>query len=206
MTWRRTKRSAWWALAVAAILVSPLSAQRPLPPGAVTVVNEDRFGSQTALCVETGDKPVQRGARTISATEVWAGEASNLHRLNAGPGACDPAWSPDGRWLAVTDAAGLWIFGADSAEGTLHVEAKPPMGELTEFSYRAFSHPKWSADGDLVALLISNGGTSWVDVYQASTGKLFYTSPPENYSFSWGSSARELNLGDLQVIRLPQYR
>ena len=106
----------------------------------------------------------------------------------------------------MTAAGGLWIFGAASAEGTLRVEAKPPVGEVSEFTYRAFSHPKWSADGDLVALLVSNGGTSWVDVFQASTGKLFYTSPPENYSFTWGTSARELRLGDLQVIRLPEYR
>lgn len=206
MTSRGAKLSVWGALTAVVVLASHLSAQRSLPPGAVAIVNEDRFGTLTALCVETGDKPVQQGARSVPATAVWVGEPSNLRRLNAGLGACDPAWSPDGRRLAVTAAGGLWIFGADSTEGTLRVEARPPVGELTEFSYRAFSHPKWSADGDLVALVVSNGGTSWVDVFQASTGRLFYTSPPENYSFSWGPSARELKLGDLQIIRLPESR
>ena len=35
-------------------------AQLPLPPGAVSVVNEDHFGSRRALCVETGGTLVQR--------------------------------------------------------------------------------------------------------------------------------------------------
>ena len=78
------------------------------------------------------------------------------------------------------------------------------MGEPTEFTYRAFAHPKWSPDGALVALVVTNGGTSWVEVFEASTGRLFYTSPPEAYSFSWGTTARDLKVGDLDV-HLPRY-
>jgi hypothetical protein len=179
--------------------------QTPLPPGAVSVVNEDRFGSQHALCVETGGKPVQRGAQRIKATEVWAGESDHLHKLSAGLGACDPAWSPDGRRIAVTAAEGLWVFPAKSPDGSLRVEAKVPIGGPTEFTYRAFSHPEWSSDGALIALLVTNGGTSWVEAFQASTGKLFYTSPPETYTFSWGSGARDLKAGKAE-IRLPTRR
>jgi Tol biopolymer transport system component len=179
-------------------------AQLPLPPGAVSLVNEDRFGSQHALCVETGGKPVQRGAQKIRATEVWTGETGHLHKLSAGLGACDPAWSPDGRRIAVTAAAGLWVFPAKSSDGSLRVEAKVPMGRPTEFTYRAFSHPEWSSDGALIALLVTNGGTSWVEAFHAATGKLLYTSPPETFTFSWGSG-RELKAGN-DEIRLPAYR
>ena len=49
------------------------------------------------------------------------------------------------------------------------------MGEPTEFTYRAFAHPKCSPDGALVALLVTNGGSSWVEVFEPSTGRLFYT-------------------------------
>lgn len=181
------------------------AAEPPLPPGAVSVVNEDRFGSQLALCVETGGTPVQRGAQSIPATEVWAGESAHLHKLGAGLGACDPAWSPDGRRIAVTAASGLWVFPAKSPDGSLRVEAKVPMGGPTEFTYRAFSHPDWSADGALVALLVTNGGTSWVEVFEANTGRLFYTSPPETYTFSWRGGARDLKAGQLE-IRLPARR
>jgi len=171
----------------------------------VSLVNEDRFGSQHALCVETGGKPVKRGGQNIRATEVWAGETGHLHKLSAGLGACDPAWSPDGRRIAVTAAAGLWVFPSKSSEGSLRVEAKVPIGGPTEFTYRAFSHPEWSSDGALIALLVTNGGTSWVEAFQVSTGRLFYTSPPETYTFSWGSGARDLKAGKVE-IRLPASR
>ena len=175
-----------------------------MPSGAVSLVNQDRYGSHLALCAETGGRPIKQGPRTIAATAVWAGEAQEFHKLNAGVGACDPSWSPDGKQLAVTAADGLWIFPAESSAGALRVQAKVPVGEPTEFTYRAFAHPRWSPDGVLVALVVSNGGTSWVEVFEPLSGRLFYTSPPESYSFSWGSTPRDLKVGDL-AVHLPPY-
>jgi WD40-like Beta Propeller Repeat len=177
-------------------------AAQALPEGATTIVNQDRFGGQLAICAETGEQAVQQGARKIVQTGVWVGEAGKLQRLHAGMGACDPAWSPDGRRLAITDVDGLWVFPARSIDGILRVEAKLPLGEPTEFTYRAFSHPEWSPDGLLLALVVSNGGTSWVEVFDVASGRLFYTSPPAQSSFSWGSNARLLKMDTLE-IQLP---
>jgi hypothetical protein len=152
-----------------------------------------------AICAQTGGRPVPQGPRTITPTAVWAGDPSTFHKLNAGVGACDPAWSPDGRQIAVTAVEGLWIFPADSSVGELRVESKLPVGEPSEFTYRAFTHAKWSPDGALVALLVTNGGTTWVEVFDVASGRLFYTSPPEEHSFSWGNTARDLKVGDLDV-------
>jgi dipeptidyl aminopeptidase/acylaminoacyl peptidase len=176
-------------------------AQAALPPGAVSLINQDRFGSQVALCAETGEPDVQHGARKIRRTAVWVGEGTNLRRIRAGVGACDPSWSPDGRRLAVTAAEGLWVFAANSSDGALRVESRLPLGSI-EFNYRAFSGPRWSPDGRLLALVVTNGGTSWVEVFEADSGRLFYTSPPEHDTFSW-TGARDLKLGDVE-IHLPQ--
>ena len=186
------------------VLVSSWSfaiAQAALPPGAVSLINQDRFGSRVALCAETGEPEVQRGSRRVRGTAVWVGEGTNLRRIRAGLGACDPSWSPDGRRLAVTAAEGLWVFPANSADGALRVESRLPLGSI-EFNYRAFSSPRWSPDGRLLGLVVTNGGTSWVEVFEAESGRLFYTSPPENNTFSW-TAARELKLGAIE-IHLPQ--
>ena len=172
-------------------------AQTNLPPGAVALINEDRYGSLVALCADTGEPAVQHGARNVRGTAVWAGEDGHLTRIHAGLGACDPSWSPDGRRLAVTAAEGLWVFQANSADGALRVESRLPIGSI-EFNYRAFSSPQWSPDGVLVGLVVTNLGTSWVEVFEASSVRLFYTSHPAHDKFTW-TAARELKLGALEI-------
>ena len=133
---RRKRDSSWIVLISSSFLFfCPwifVFAQTPLPPGAVALINEDRHRSLIALCADTGEPVVKRGAKKIRATGVWAGERSKLRRVSAGLGACDPAWSPDGRRLALTSAEGLWVLPAKSFEGSLRVEARLPLGEPME--------------------------------------------------------------------------
>jgi hypothetical protein len=186
-----------FALCIAASSWSLLLAQTALPNGAVALVNEDRHGSLVALCADTGDPTVQRDAKKIRATAVWAGAGANLKRLQTGIGACDPSWSPNGKHLALTAADGLWVFPANSPDGILRVESQVPLGSIG-FNYRAFSRPRWSPDGMLVGLVVTNRGTSWIEVFDVNSGRLLYTSPPEHDTFTW-TAARELKLGALEI-------
>jgi WD40-like Beta Propeller Repeat len=185
------------ALSVAVCSWSFPLAQTALPRGAVALINQDHYGARVALCAETGEAPVQQGAKKIKGTAVWVGEGTNLQRIRAGLGACDPSWSPDGKRLAVTAADGLWVFPASSPDGALRVESRLPLGSI-DFNYRAFSSPRWSPDGVLLGLVVTNRGTSWVEVFEVSSGRLFYTSPPEHDSFTW-TAARDLKLGALEI-------
>jgi|SRR5687767_12463105 len=186
-----------FALWVVVSSSSLLLAQTALPHGAVVLVNEDRHGSLVALCADTGHPSVQQDAKEIRATAVWAGAGANLRRLQTGLGACDPSWSPNGRHLAVTAADGLWVFPANSPEGVLRVESQVPLGSIG-FNYRAFSRPRWSPDGMLVGLVVTNRGTSWIEVFDVNSGRLLYTSPPEHDTFTW-TAARALKLGALEI-------
>jgi hypothetical protein len=189
----------------APLLAAQAQTPPPVPAGATRVVTFDRQGARVAICAETGEDAIQQGGRRVPATAVWAGPPERLRRLTAGLGACDPSWSPDGRNLALTAQDGLWLVPAGELAGQRRVESRPPEGGLTEFSYRVFSGPRWSPDGRLIGVIVSNGGTSWVDVYDMFDGRLFYTSPPETYAFTWGPAPYELRM-DRLTIQLPLSR
>ena len=166
---------------------------RSLPgrfPSSTRIDSVRSWRSAPIRASRTSDK----GAKTIRGTGVWAGEPSNLHRVQAGQGACDPAWSPDGQRLAVTAAEGLWVFPANSAEGDLRVESKFRSAARRSSAIGCFHTRSGRPTACWSALVVSNGGTSWVEVFEANSGRLFYTSPPENYSFSWSAPAH-LKLG-----------
>lgn len=193
------------ALAGVVLAATSTSAQRSplLPPGTTRIVEIVREGPRIALCAELAEDPIQQGSRLITPTAVWVSDGDEPKKLDAGPAACYPTWSPDGQQLALTALDGLWIFTGDLKEGMRRVNATPPedLGKApaTEFDYRAFSHPRWSPDAALIAVLVGNGGTSWVQVFEASTGNSVYSSPPETYSFNWGADSRSLTVGQTTV-------
>ena len=174
----------------------------PVPPGAIRLVNYARHGKLVAICAEEPGPAIERGGRLISRTRVWVREDSSVRQVATAPGTCDPAWSPDGARVAVVAPDGLWVLSSD-LRVTMHlVDTRHTESPVNEFDHRTLSKPQWAPDASRLAFLVSNGGTSWVEVVNARTGEALYNSEPETFEFAWGVDSRSLRFGS-RVARLP---
>ena len=173
-----------------------------VPPGAVRLVNYARHGKLVAICAEEPGPAIERGGRLISRTRVWVQEDTNVRQVATAPGSCDPAWSPEGDRVAVAAPDGLWVLSSD-LRVTIHlVDTRHTESPANEFDPRTLSKPQWAPDASRLAFLVSNGGTSWVEVVHARTGEPLYNSEPETFEFAWGVDSRSLRFGS-RVARLP---
>ena len=96
-----------------------------VPPGALRIVKVAWHKGRAAICAEEPGAAVERAGRSIRRTRVWVRDGTSDGQLGLGPGACDPAWSPDGRRLAVVTPDGLWVLSADLRRTTHLVDVRP---------------------------------------------------------------------------------
>ena len=72
-----------------------------------------------------------------------------------------PAWSPDGKWIAVAMSGSIWKV--DPASGVAH--------ELT-YDAKYHSMPDWSPDGNWIIYTADDGGkTIQLDIVNVATGE-----------------------------------
>ena len=174
----------------------------PVPPGALRLVNFTWHKGRVAICAEEPGPSIERGARLILRTRVWVRDGTTTRQVATGAGTCDPAWSPDGDWVAVAAPDGLWVLSAD-LRTTMHlVDTRHSEAPANEFDHRTLARPQWAPDASAIGFVVSNGGTAWVEVVGARTGDRLYTSNPETYEFAWEADSRALRFGP-RVARLP---
>ena len=174
----------------------------PVPPGALRVVKIAWHKGRAAICAEVPGSAVERAGRPIQRTRVWVRDGTTTRKAAIGPGACDPAWAPDGDRLAVVTADGLWVLSADLRRTTHLVDLRHVEGSPSGFEHRTPGGPRWAPDASALAFVVSNDRTTWVEVVDARTGARRYESDPETYEFAWEADSRSLRLGS-RVVRLP---
>ena len=174
----------------------------PLPPGALRLVNFAWDNGRVAICAEEPGPPVEQGTTFMPRTRVWVRDATAMRQIATSAGTCDPVWSPDGSFLAVVAPDGLWKLSGDLQLTSHLVDSRHSEVPANEFDYRLFAAPQWAPDGSAVAVLVSNGATGWVEVFDARTGMTLYSSEPETFEFTWESDSASLRFGS-RIVRFP---
>ncbi len=122
--------------------------------------------------------------------------------------AADPAWSPDGRWIAYSRLPGstingktpyvpLWVMRSDgTGERSLH-RWKKRWGDCE-------LEASWSPDGSSIAYIGAGGWASRIWILDVQTREFDYISTPNPVAdLSWGTEGILVRMGDGALERAP---
>lgn len=139
----------------------------------------------------TGARAVFEARGEILTVPAEKGDPRNLTRTTAVMER-DPAWSPDGRWIAY--------FSEESGEYALHIREQSGKGEIRKIGLGEppsfFYNPLWSPDGKKIAYNDKRLNLWYVDIDKGVPVKIdtTYYFNPFSFSFSpsWSPDSRWL--------------
>ncbi|MGH9842898.1 MAG: S41 family peptidase [Blastocatellia bacterium] len=113
----------------------------------------------------TGSRAVFEARGEILSVPAEKGDARNLTN-SPGVAERDPAWSPDGKWIAY--------FSDESGEYALHLRDQKGMGEVKKFKLEPtfYYSPRWSPDSKKIAFTDKRLNLWYVDIEKGQQVKV----------------------------------
>ena len=145
---------------------------------------------QNANISATGARAVFEARGEILTAPAEKGDIRNLTRT---PGIAerDPAWSPDGKWIAY--------FSDESGEYALHLEDQSGLGEVKKINLgnppSYFYGPTWSPDSKKIAYTDKRLNLWYVDVEKGTPVKVAterFEDPSNSMNESWSPDSKWL--------------
>jgi tricorn protease len=149
----------------------------------------------------TGQRAVFETHGEIATIPAEKGDPRNLTQTT-GISERDPAWSPDGKWIAY--------FSDESGEYALHLRDPSGLGEVRKIKLGQapsfYYHPTWSPDSKQIAYTDKRGNL-WLLNVEKGASVLVDTEPfasfePDPCAFSWSPDSRWLAYSQLLMNRL----
>lgn len=145
---------------------------------------------QNAGISPTGARAVFEARGEILTVPAEKGEARNLTRTTR-VAERDPAWSPDGKWIAY--------FSDESGEYALHLSEQSGLGTVKKINLgnppSFFYEPKWSPDSKKIAYRDKRMNLWYVDIERAAPVKVDadrYDTPFQAMDDSWSPDSKWL--------------
>src|SRR5271157_2662235 len=145
---------------------------------------------QNAAISPTGVRAVFEARGEILTVPAEKGDIRNLTRTT-GIAERDPAWSPDGKWIAY--------FSDESGEYALHLEDQSGLGEVKKINLgnppSYFYGPTWSPDSKKIAYTDKRLNLWYVDVEKATPVKVAterFEDPTNSTNEGWSPDSKWL--------------
>ncbi|HYP28348.1 MAG TPA: PDZ domain-containing protein [Blastocatellia bacterium] len=133
----------------------------------------------------TGARAVFEARGEILSVPAEKGDPRNLTNTT-GVAERDPAWSPDGKWIAY--------FSDESGEYALHLRSQTGMGEVKKINLgnppSFFYSPNWSPDSKKIVYYDKRLNIWYVDIDKGTPVKIDTSSRGFNFGAGWSPDSR----------------